>query len=41
METFGQKIRRLRKTRRITQTELAESIGVDFTYISKIENNRR
>ena len=40
METLGQKIRRLRKERRITQTELAESIGVDFTYISKIENGR-
>lgn len=40
METFGQKIRRLRKSRRITQAELAESIGVDFTYISKIENDK-
>lgn len=40
METFGQRIRRLRKERRITQLELAERIGVDFTYVSKIENDR-
>ncbi len=40
METFGQKIRRLRKSKKITQAELAESVGVDFTYISKIENDK-
>lgn len=40
METFGQRIRRLRKGRRITQLELADRIGVDFTYVSKIENDR-
>lgn len=40
METFGQKIRRLRKAKKITQAELAESVGVDFTYISKIENDK-
>lgn len=40
METLGQKIRRLRKTQKITQSELAESVGVDFTYISKIENGK-
>ena len=40
METFGQTIKRLRKTKRITQLELAERIGVDFTYVSKIENDR-
>lgn len=40
METFGQTVRRLRKAKRITQLELAERIGVDFTYVSKIENDR-
>lgn len=40
METFGRKIKRLRKAKRITQLELAERIGVDFTYVSKIENDR-
>ena len=40
METFGQTVKRLRKAKRITQLELAERIGVDFTYVSKIENDR-
>lgn len=40
METFGQKIKRLRKAKKITQSELADSVGVDFTYISKIENDK-
>ena len=40
METFGQRVKRLRKLRRITQLELANRIGVDFTYVSKIENER-
>ena len=40
METLGQKIKRLRKANRMTQSELAESVGVDFTYISKIENDK-
>lgn len=40
METFGQKIKRLRKAKKMTQSELAESVGVDFTYISKIENGK-
>lgn len=40
METFGQKVRRLRKAKKMTQSELAESCGVDFTYISKIENDK-
>ncbi len=40
METFGEKIRRLRKAKKMTQAELAESCGVDFTYISKIENGK-
>ncbi len=40
METFGQKIRRLRKAKQITQSELADAVGVDFTYISKMENGK-
>ena len=38
--TFGEKIRELRKLNKITQRELAEKVGVSFTYISKIENER-
>ena len=40
MITFGEKLKQLRKERRITQRELAEKASVDFTYISKIENGR-
>lgn len=40
MGTFGQEVKRLRKAKRITQLGLAERIGVDFTYVSKIENDR-
>lgn len=43
--TFGQTIRQLRRARRLTQRELAEQVQAlglkaDFTYISKIENDR-
>ncbi len=42
---FGQRIRDLRRLHRMTQRELAEKVQknglrADFTYISKIENNR-
>lgn len=37
---FGEKIRQLRKRSRLTQRQLAEQVGVDYTYISKIENDR-
>ena len=40
MMTFGQTVKKLRKAKKITQLELAEKIGVDFTYISKIENDK-
>ncbi len=37
--SFGTRIRQLRKERRLTQRQLAEQIGIDFTYLSKIEND--
>lgn len=40
MTDFGTTIKNLRKERQITQRDLAEKVGVDFTYISKIENDR-
>jgi len=41
METgFGAKLRALRKERGKTLRALAEAAGVDFTYLSKIENER-
>jgi transcriptional regulator with XRE-family HTH domain len=39
-ETFGQILRNLRREKNISQRELAASIGVDFSYISKVENDR-
>jgi transcriptional regulator with XRE-family HTH domain len=39
-ETFGQTIKRLRIRRGRTQRKLAEELGIDFTYLSKIENDR-
>jgi len=38
--TFGDKIRELRKRKRLSQRDLAERVGIDFTYLSKIENNK-
>ena len=40
METFGQRIRQARKSRRLSQRELAKRVGLDFTYLSKLENDR-
>ncbi len=47
--TFGQRLRELRKAKNLTQRELAERVAArlrkegrsfDFTYLSKIENDR-
>src|SRR5262245_17315343 len=38
--TFGETIKELRIQRRMTQREFAESLNVNFTYISKIENDK-
>ena len=37
---FGERLRELRKTRGLTLRALAEGVGVDFTYLSKIENGK-
>ena len=39
-ESLGQKVRRLRLERGLTQRDLAEKLSVDFSYLSKIENDR-
>ena len=39
-ETFGQCIRGLRRERNLTQRDLAAQLGIDFTYLSKLENDR-
>lgn len=38
--SFGERVRELRKQLGISQRELAKESGIDFTYLSKIENNR-
>lgn len=37
---FGDKVRDLRKAKKLTQRDLAERVKVCFTYISKIENGK-
>jgi len=37
---FGSKLRELRLGKRYTQRDLAGLVGVDFTYLSKIERGR-
>lgn len=38
MSEFGDLLRSLRKQHKITQRQLAALVGIDFTYISKIES---
>ena len=38
--TFGERLRQLRKERGLTLRDLAEAVGVDFTYLSKMENEK-
>ncbi|MFP4007356.1 MAG: helix-turn-helix domain-containing protein [Spirulinaceae cyanobacterium] len=37
---FGDLIRQARKDKGYSQRELAKQIGLDFTYLSKLENDR-
>lgn len=38
--TFGQKIRELRKAKSMGQRAVAAKVGINFTYLSKIENDK-
>lgn len=38
MTEFGELLKSIRKEKRISQRKLGEMAGIDFTYISKIEN---
>ena len=38
--TFGARLKDLRRTRRLTQREVSKRAGVDFSYLSKLENDR-
>ncbi|HEY9695641.1 MAG TPA: helix-turn-helix transcriptional regulator [Oculatellaceae cyanobacterium] len=37
--TFGKIIRQARKGKELSQRELAKLVGVDYTYLSKLEND--
>ena len=37
---FGQRVRQLRDAQGLTQRELADSLGVSVSYISKVENEK-
>lgn len=39
-QTFGRHIREARRGKGYSQRELAALVGVDYTYLSKLENNR-
>lgn len=39
-KTFGQALRDLRRSKGLSQRELASRVSVDFSYISKLENDR-
>lgn len=37
---FGERLRELRKAKNLSQRALAEKIGMDFTYLSKVESEK-
>lgn len=39
-QTFGQVIRQARKDKGYTQRQVAKMLRIDFTYLSKLENDR-
>jgi transcriptional regulator with XRE-family HTH domain len=39
-EALGTRIKELRRKKGLTQRQLAEGTGIDFTYLSKIENGK-
>lgn len=41
MNRFGEKLRTLRKQRGLSQTELAEILGVQQSYVGKLERGER
>lgn len=38
--TFGQKLRKLRRAKSLSQKRLAEQVGINYTYLSKIESEK-
>ncbi|WP_052476158.1 helix-turn-helix domain-containing protein [Cohnella kolymensis] len=40
MNTFGTRLKQARTRKKLTQNEVAEKLGIDYTTISKYENNK-
>lgn len=40
-QKFGQRVRKLRKQRGLTQEKLAELTRIDYSYLNLIENGKR
>lgn len=40
MMTFGARLKQARANKKLTQNDVADKLGIDFTTISKYENNR-
>ncbi len=38
--SFGKRIQELRRASGLTQRQVAQELGIDFTYLSKLENSR-
>ncbi len=38
--TFGERVREIRVAHGKSQREVADEVGIDFTYLSKVENGR-
>jgi transcriptional regulator with XRE-family HTH domain len=40
MSTFGTRLKQARTQKKLTQNEVADKLGIDYTTISKYENNK-
>lgn len=40
-QKFGQRVRKFRKQKGLTQEKLAERTGIDYSYLNLIENGKR
>lgn len=41
LQILGQNIKNIRKSKQISQIDLAVAVGIDRSYLSEIENGRR
>ena len=38
--TFGERLRELRRTKNLSQRALADKVGINFTYLSKVDSEK-